>query len=177
MNLKDKNIRIALAEKYLAAETSVKEEIELAAYYSSHRPDDDEKVFAAMLSATSGDYLLSDEGADEFDKIAASGATRPKRRLFRWVSGIAAAAAAVVLAVFIFRTPAEETPLSAVTIAETIGELMNLDEGNIISIEAKPQGSKAILTVNMKNGGTRTYIMTMEEETGATLLTQLSSTN
>ena len=121
---------------------------------------------------------LSESAVEEFDRIVQE-YERPlkRRRIFRWVSGITAAAAAVVLAVFIFRTPAEETPLSAVTIAETIGELMNLDEGNIISIEAKPQGSKAILTVNMKNGGTRTYIMTMDEETGATLLTQLSSTN
>lgn len=121
---------------------------------------------------------LSESAVEEFDRIVRE-YERPlkRRRLFRWTSGIAATAAAVVLAVFIFRTPAEETPLSAVTIAETIGELMNLDEGNILSIEAKPQGSKAILTVNMKNGGTRTYIMTMEEETGATLLTQLSSTN
>lgn len=121
---------------------------------------------------------LSESAAEEFDRIVRE-YERPlkRRRIFRLFSGIAAAAAAVVLVVFIFRTPAEETPLSAVTIAETIGELMNLDEGNIISIEAKPQGSKAILTVNMKNGGTRTYIMTMEEETGATLLTQLSSTN
>lgn len=120
---------------------------------------------------------LSESAVEEFDRIVRE-YERPlkRRRIFRWASGIAAAAA-VVLAVFIFRTPAEETPLSAVTIAETIGELMNLDEGNILSIEAKPQGSKAILTVNMKNGGTRTYIMTMEEETGATLLTQLSSTN
>lgn len=121
---------------------------------------------------------LSESAAEEFDRIVRE-YERPlkRRRIFRLFSGIAAAAAAVVLVVFIFRTPAEETPLSAVTIAETIGELMNLDEGNILSIEAKPQGSKAILTVNMKNGGTRTYIMTMEEETGATLLTQLSSTN
>ena len=121
---------------------------------------------------------LSESAVEEFDRIVRE-YERPlkRRRIFRWVSGIAATAAAVVLAVFIFRTPVEETPLSAVTIAETIGELMNLDEGNILSIEAKPQGSKAILTVNMKNGGTRTYIMTMEEETGATLLTQLSSTN
>ena len=120
---------------------------------------------------------LSESAVEEFDRIVRE-YEKPlrRRRIFRWVSGIAAAAA-VVLAVFIFRTPAEETPLSAVTIAETIGELMNLDEGNILSIEAKPQGSKAILTVNMKNGDTRTYIMTMEEETGATLLTQLSSTN
>lgn len=120
---------------------------------------------------------LSESAVEEFDRIVRE-YERPlkRRRIFRCVSGIAAAAA-VVLAVFIFRTPSEETPLSAVTIAETIGELMNLDEGNILSIEAKPQGSKAILTVNMKNGGTRTYIMTMEEETGATLLTQLSSTN
>lgn len=120
---------------------------------------------------------LSESAVEEFDRIVRE-YERPlkRRRIFRCVSGIAAAAA-VVLAVFIFRTPVEETPLSAVTIAETIGELMNLDEGNILSIEAKPQGSKAILTVNMKNGGTRTYIMTMDEETGATLLTQLSSTN
>ena len=100
-----------------------------------------------------------------------------KINIFRWAFGTVAVAAAVILGVILFQNPVKETPISAVTIAETIGELMNLDEGNILSIEAKPQGSKAILTVNMKNGGTRTYIMTMEEETGATLLTKLSSTN
>lgn len=120
---------------------------------------------------------LSESAVEEFDRIVRE-YERPlkRRRIFRWVSGTAATAA-VVLAVFILRTPAEETPLSAVTIAETIGELMNLDDGNILSIEAKPQGSKAILTVSLKHGGTRKYIMTMDEETGATLLTQLTPTN
>jgi hypothetical protein len=177
MNLEDKNIRKALAEKYLSAETSVEEERALACYYSDHQAEEDEKAFAAMVTATAGDYLLSDEGAEEYDWNAAPKAIPLKINIFRWAFGTVAVAAAVILGVILFQNPVKETPISAVTIAETIGEIMRLNEENILSIEAKPQGSKAVLTVNLKNGITQTYIMTLDEETGATLLTQLSSTN
>ena len=163
MNLKDKNIRIALAEKYLAAETSVKEEIELAAYYSSHRPDEDEKVFAAMLS---GDYLLSDEGADEFDKIAASGATRPKRRVFRWVSGIAAAAAVTFAIILPIRK--SEPQISPLVIYEGISSLIKMNPEIVESVNAIPQGNKVLVTVNLKNGDKRKFLLSYDEQKGTT---------
>ncbi|MBP3270274.1 MAG: hypothetical protein J6L98_06290 [Bacteroidales bacterium] len=166
MNLKDKNIRIALAEKYLAAETSVKEEIELAAYYSSHRPDEDEKVFAAMLSAISGDYLLSDEGADEFDRIAASGATRPKRRVFRWVSGIAAAAAATFAIILPIRK--SEPQISPLVIYEGISSLIKMNPEIVESVNAIPQGNKVLVTVNLKNGDERKFLLSYDEQKGTT---------
>ena len=166
MNLKDKNIRIALAEKYLAAETSVKEEIELAAYYSSHRPDEDEKVFAAMLFAISGDYLLSDEGADEFDRIAASGATRPKRRVFRWVSGIAAAAAVTFAIILPIRK--SEPQISPLVIYEGISSLIKMNPEIVESVNAIPQGNKVLVTVNLKNGDERIFLLSYDEQKGTT---------
>ena len=166
MNLKDKNIRIALAEKYLDAETSVKEEIELAAYYSSHRPDEDEKVFAAMLSATSGDYLLSDEGADEFDKIAASGATRPKRRVFRWVSGIAAAAAVTFAIILPIRK--SEPQISPLVIYEGISSLIKMNPEIVESVNAIPQGNKVLEKKKKKNGDERKFLLSYDEQKGTT---------
>ena len=50
MNLEDKNIRKALAEKYLSAETSVEEERALAIYYSDHQAEEDEKAFTEKLT-------------------------------------------------------------------------------------------------------------------------------
>ena len=147
MNLEDKNIRKALAEKYLSAETSVEEE-------------------RAMLSATSGDYLLSDEGADEFDKIAASGATRPKRRLFRWVSGIAAAAAVTFAIILPIRK--SEPQISPLVIYEGISSLIKMNPEIVESVNAIPKGNKVLVTVNLKNGDERKFLLSYDEQKGTT---------
>ncbi len=166
MNLEDKNIRTALAEKYLSGETSVEEERALAIYYSSHQSDKDEKAFAAMVTATAGDYLLSDEGAKEFDRIAVPKASPLKMKIFRWAGGIAAVAAAVALFFILNSRIPQEKPISPVEIAEGIDQLMNLKSDDITSITAIPQGSRAILTAKLKDGRECSYIMTIEEGTG-----------
>ena len=175
MNLEDKNIRTALAEKYLSGETSVEEERALAIYYSSHQSDKDEKAFAAMVTATAGEYLLSDEGAKEFDRIAVPKASPLKMKIFRWAGGIAAVAAAAVALLLVLRTVVpEEKPLSPVVIAEGIGQLIDLNPERIESVNAVPQGSRAIVTVRMKNGEELYYIMTYSESSGSTSLVAIN---
>ncbi len=166
MNLDDKNIRKALAEKYLSAETSVEEERALAIYYSDHKPEEDEKAFAAMVTATAGEWLLPDEGAKEFDRIASPNAILLKTNIFRWAAGIAAVAAAVALFFILNSRIPQEKPISPVEIAEGIDQLMNLKPDDITSITAIPKGSRAILTAKLKDGSECSYIMTIEEGTG-----------
>lgn len=176
MNLEDKNIRKALAEKYLSAETSVEEEIALAGYYSDHQPEEDEKAFAAMLTATVEGWLLSDEGADEYDRIATSKAIPLKMNIFRWAAGIVAAAV-VALGIILPLLNEKETPLSPVVIAEGIGQIMEMEiySGKVESISAVPQGSKALITLKLRDGSEYYYMMTYNESAGAMALVAVNN--
>ena len=109
---------------------------------------------------------LSDEAVAEFDRIVDE-YERPlrRRRVLRWTAGIAAAAV-VALVLLVNPDSGRRDPISPVDIAEGIDRLMNLNPDEITSITAIPQGSKAILTAQLKDGRKCSYIMTIEEGTG-----------
>lgn len=113
---------------------------------------------------------LSDEAVDEFDRIV-NEYERPmkRRRTLRWAAGIAAAAA-MALAVFLPLRKTEETPLSPVVIAEGIGQLMEINSGMVESINAVPQGSKALISVRLTDGSEYYYIMSYDGDAGTTSL-------
>lgn len=112
-----------------------------------------------------------DETEKEFDRIVAEGRPAAHRRGRRlgWVLSLAAAAA---LALFLLFRPhaAPEKPISPVAIAEGIEQILLLNADDIVSVEAVPSGSKAILTAHMKDGGTFSYILTFNEDEGTTSL-------
>lgn len=166
MEMNDKEVRKALAGRYLEAETSLEEEREIREYYATHPAEEDDKAFAKLVLASVQDTpedFLSEEAEREFDRIVGTvSKAAPGRRIFRWAAGIAAAAA-IALPLLVYRPwePREE-PLNPLVLAEGIQNLLELDPGNIISIEAVPKGSKAILTAKMKDGKTFTYIMSVD---------------
>jgi len=110
---------------------------------------------------------LSDEAAAEFDRIVGRHEKRLRRkRLSLWAGGIAAA---MILTVVFKPMISKETPIDPVMVAEGITGLMNIDSDRIESIVAKPKGSKAIVTAYLKNGETRSYIMTTDDSGWMTL--------
>ncbi len=110
---------------------------------------------------------LSDEAAAEFDRIVGRHEKRLRRkRLSLWAGGIAAA---MIFVVVFKQMISNETPLDPVMVAEGITGLMNIDSDRIESIVAKPKGSKAIVTAYLKNGETRSYIMTTDDSGWMTL--------
>ena len=110
---------------------------------------------------------LSDEAAAEFDRIVGRHEKRLRRkRLSLWAGGIAAA----MIFVVVFKPMiSNETPIDPVMVAEGITGLMNIDSDRIESIVAKPKGSKAIVIAYLKNGETRSYIMTTDDSGWMTL--------
>ena len=111
------------------------------------------------------DKYLSDEAVVEFDRIV-SEYERPLmlKKVLRWVGSIAAAAA-IALPLMISRPwEKQEESIDTVAMIEGIKHLMELDTEEIISISAVPNGSQAILTANMKDGSTRSFIMTMDRD-------------
>ena len=123
---------------------------------------------------TEPEKYLSDEAVAEFDRIV-NGYERflSRRRALRWAAGIAAAAA-VALGIILPSKTEKEPPLSPVVIAEGIGQLMDINSGEVESISAVPQGSRALVTLKLKDGSEYYYMMTYNEDAGTTSLVAIN---
>lgn len=121
---------------------------------------------------TEFEKYLSDEAVAEFDRIV-SEYERPARRrkAIRWSSGLAAAAVMTLLAVGTWTN--HEDPIPPMEIAEGMRHLMDINSEEILSIEAIPKGSKAILTAKMRDGSIRTFVMTADKD-GSSILIALN---
>ena len=171
INIKDKEIRLQLIAKYLETETTVAEEAMLHAYYMENKADEDEQAIARMICMEHADAdLLSDEGAEEFDRIVSQ--TKPKQsrpiiRRMAWISG--AAAAIALLLVLNVQLPQEEVPSEAFTTVEIAGyvqQLMNVED--VETVTASPIKECILVTATLADGTTKMYIMNKDSEEGST---------
>ena len=179
-SLDDKTVRSPLIAKYLEAETTPAEERMLREWFALHPADEEEADIALLigLAAPCASCLPEVEREEEFDRIVAAAGTRPGRPLWRrWVPGLAAAAAAALLAVVLIKARPSEKPLTPIVIAESIRQLMLLSPEQIESVTAKPDGARAILTVQLKDGSTCAYLLTSDEEAGTTSLVAYNPTS
>ena len=178
MTMEDKATRRALIDKYLNAETTPEEERRLREWFAGHEADEDERDFALLvgLDAPCASCLPELDLTDaEFDRIVTGGIQRPPIRI-RWVIGIAAAAAIAALVWLALPGRKAEQPLSPIVIAEGIQQIMQLSPEQIESVEARPVGSKAILTARLKDGSSYSYILTYDEDEGTTSLLAYNNT-
>lgn len=193
-NLADKSVRRRLITRYLDAMTDPEEERALAEHFSENVPDEDEKAFARLLDISAADPA-SDEGAAEFDRIV-SGRTRV-RRVWLVPSLVAACAAVVLLVVLPLAShrnygswtdlimsrdsgPAAGVPvetyasaepeqkgISPVEMACCLDQVLALCGDDAASADARPSGTSALVTVNMKDGSSRKYFMTFDSGEGS----------
>ena len=170
-NVMDKEVRLQLIAKYLEAETTVAEEAMLHAYYTEHKAEEDEQAIARMICMEHADAdLLSDEGAEVFDRIVSQ--TNPKQsrpiiRRIAWISG--AAAAIALLLVLNVQLPQEEVPSEAFTTVEIAGyvqQLMNVED--VETVTASPIKECVLVTATLADGTTKMYIMNKDSEEGST---------
>ena len=154
--LTDKNYRKELIARYLDADTDAAEEMLLAEYFATHRPDADEAAAAQLVLAERPKALL-EAGEREF--------ARPARRWRLALTGLAAAAA---LALILLLPPAaQEAPaFTPLEIAESLNTIMDLGLGEVESVTAVPSGAHIIVTVHLKDGTDQPFIMTKDGDTG-----------
>ena len=170
INIKDKEIRLQLIAKYLEAETTVVEEAMLHAYYMENKADEDEQAIARMICMEHADAdLLSDEGAEEFDRIVSENQAKPRRGNVRnlWIGGWAAAI--TLLLVINIAAQREEEPsaaFNAVEIAGCIQQLMAAED--VTSVTASPVKECVLVTAQLADGTTKMYIMNKDSEEGST---------
>lgn len=110
-NLNDTTIRMQLVNRYLNAETTIEEEQMLRQYYAQTEevltPEENDVRLLIMSSVRfAGEFALSEEKADEFDRLMAK---KPAKRVaLYW---IVSAAAAVIVAFFLsISKQTDETP-------------------------------------------------------------------
>lgn len=164
MNIEDKDIRRALIEKYLNAETTVSEEIALAQWFSAHVAGTDELAVAKLISLNHPSVeALYEEGEAIFDRIVGSKRWNPIRHTVIYAAGIAAAA---LLFIVLHATTPKTPDFTPLEIAEEMNTLMNIGMEEIESISAKPSGRNILITAYLKDGSSSTFLMSRNPETG-----------
>ena len=171
MDIRNKEVRKALIAKYLNAETSLAEEKMLMEYYFGNKDvDEDEQAFAQMIRMENiHTNLLSAEGVEEYDSIVGETKQEPKRiplRWMAWMGGVAASIALFFMLSPVFTSPKADT----MEIAQCIQQVMSLDMEDMVSISATPVDEYVWVKVELKDGSTKTFIMSKDKEMGATSL-------
>ena len=186
--LDDKEFRRVQTRRYLDAETCAGEERDLAAYYASNAPDEDEKAVAALLEISAGSdraafgSLASEEAAREFDRLA--GARRPgsghRRRIGIWSGALLSCALATALMLILrpasgqYGIPPEDTPAGADEILGYLDGMIAFGDGTVRSATAVPLGDATLLTLKLEDETSIEYILTHGSEEGSASLTLLS---
>lgn len=136
---------------------------------------------------------LSDEAEKEFDRMVSGrrpAVCRPVMRKPAWKRILwyvsLPVCAAIALAVVLLHTgpgndPGPETPftagkgrLDALRIAGNIQSLMDMADGHIASVSARPSGDAALVTARFTDGTSRLYIMTYNGDEGSASLVALN---
>ncbi|MBR3658629.1 MAG: hypothetical protein IKN61_01830 [Bacteroidaceae bacterium] len=152
--IKDRKYRQKLIARYLEADTTVQEEIMLAEYYRTHKAEADEADVATLILM---DYPVADILSDPERK-------RDIRFISMAITGIAACIALMVM----FIIPRSGDEFTVTEIAENMNILMELNNQDVESIVAEPQGSKVVLTAKLKDGSYTTFIMVRDRRDGST---------
>lgn len=116
------------------------------------------------------DSYLSDEGVEIFDNVVDAAKRKSSRvRALSWsAAGLVAAAS---IATFVLtKSPMSDSvqTITSIQIAEAIQNIIDLDLGDVETINATPMGDKAILTATLRDGSTYTYIMRCNTDDGST---------
>lgn len=170
-DIRNKDIRKALIIKYLDAETSLAEERMLMDYYLDCKDvDEDEKAFAQMIRMENvHTSLLSDEGVEEYDRIVSETKQNPKRIPLRWMTWAGGIAASIAL-LLMLSPISTSSKVNTAEIAQCIQQVMNLDMEDMVSISATPVDDYVWVKAELKDGSTKTFIMSKDKEMGATSL-------
>jgi hypothetical protein len=164
-----KNIRKSLIEKYLNAETDVREEQMLAEWFAANGAEQDEEAVARLILSEYPEAGY-DAAEKEYDSIMDTHLRR--RRIFIMAGGIAAC---IAVAMGLFLSQRRACPFDGLEMAQGIDQIMSLDTDNVESVTAKPKGSKVIITAQMKDGSTCSYIMRKDEDASTISITAMSN--
>lgn len=158
MDIKNKETRSILIERYLNAEISLAEEKILVDYFISNEEiDEDEQAVAKMIKIEKCHaFLLSDEGVQEYGRIVKESKRKTKKIYYKWGAWIGGVAASIVLFCAIYPITTASTS-DTVEIAQCIQLMMNMED--MVSITATPVDNYVWVRAELNDGSTEIFIM------------------
>ena len=172
--IENKQYRKALAERYLDADTTIREEQMLAEYYATHQSDDDEVQIATLIKMTHAGASDMIDTAD-FERISKD--RRPVRMILKWSSVAAAAVILMLVCLHIGHKPVlpdTQTAISTMQILEGMEMISKIEVSEIESVKAEPQGNTVVITVKLTDGKERSYSMTCNSDASSLSFTALN---
>lgn len=132
--------------------------------------DTSEAEFDRILAGGGRGFRSDGQGMDDSGAQDSRGRAPLRGRRRRWLVSLAAAAAVVAIVCLALPSRKTEPSLPPVVIAESIRQILLLSPDDIESVEARPDGSRAILTAHLKDGSSCSYILTYDENEDTTTL-------
>ncbi|MBO7069443.1 MAG: hypothetical protein J6W52_12365 [Bacteroidaceae bacterium] len=165
INLNDITKRKQLAEKYLNAETTVEEERMLRDFYShAEEPltpeDEDMRLLMDATDRLNGGFVLSDEKAEEFDRLMQRKGKKSKIVALCWIVSAAAAIICVVFFLSIHHTDNAEKH-SEITTSELLETITILSDvgGDDMTITASSCNDGFIIKTSTSNEPPSSYML------------------
>lgn len=155
--------RKELILRYLEAETSPEEERLMADSFTHQPPADEEElaVFRMLQARSPIETPALPEESATYDRIL-------RRRAFnRWGIALSGMAAAVLLAVFFWKTPGPAEEQGAVDTLEMVRQIeliSALDPAEADGYEFKPAGEGFIMTARYKDGRSASFLLMPMDE-------------
>ena len=155
MNIEDKDIRRALLERYLDADTTPEEEEALRKWFQNNPPLKEEREVALLLGYRQSPEPLSESSREWYRLVGG--------RTLGWTMAGLAAAAAILLAVILpgREAPTEQTEPeeSAISLIESISSIARMDPSSAQHYEFEKKGDGFIMTAYFEDGTKASYIM------------------
>lgn len=179
IDILNKDIRKSLIHKYLNADTTAEEEKDIVKYYlENNNVDNDELAFAELIRMEhTNSSLLSTEGAEEYDRIISNKKTEDKEGTgslstsilrtipWRWMTLIGGMAACLVL---LFSPKKQQQESDLMDMAHSLEQLINLNNGEDITITATPIGEAVWVEVVFADGSKKTFVMSRDKAMNTT---------
>lgn len=179
IDILNKDIRKSLIRKYLNADTTAEEEKNIVKYYLENNDvDNDELAFAELIRMEhTNSPLLSTEGAEEYDRIISKKKAEDKEETrsqalsilrtipWRWMTLIGGMAACLVL---LLSPKKQQQESDLIDMVHSLEQLVNLNNGEDITITAIPIGKSVWVEVVFADGTKKTFVMSQDKAMNTT---------
>lgn len=179
IDILNKDIRKSLINKYLNADTTAEEEKDIVKYYLANNDvDNDELAFAELIRMEhANSSLLSTEGAEEYDRIISKKKAEDKEENraqassilstipWRWMTLIGGMAACLIL---LLSPKKQQQESDLIDMAHSLEQLVNLNNGDDITITAIPIGKSVWVEVVFADGTKKTFVMSQDKAMNTT---------
>ena len=164
-NLNDKNTRQKLVVRYQNAETTLEEERLLAEFLTDTddllSTEEEDVRLLLQMSDCMEQPAISEEKADEFDRLMQKDRHKSSIVYMRWI--VSSAAAAVIIA-FVFMTNRQNIDIPEDMHINEMTQAVNFQNEQVEFYQLRPAGDATIVTMTYSDGGSSSYVICASDD-------------